>query len=143
VKVRQISVFLENKSGRLAQVTQVLGENGINIRALSIADTTDFGILRLIVSDPDRAYRALKEGGFTVSTTEVIAVEVADTPGGLSAALQTLDQAGINIEYLYAFVQKASSAALVVFRVEQLDEAIKALQASGTRILSEQEVTLL
>jgi len=143
VKVRQISVFLENKSGRLAQVTQILGENGINIRALSIADTTDFGILRLIVNDPEKAYRALKEGGFTVSTTEVIAVEVDDRPGGLAAALQALDQAGINIEYLYAFVQKASSAALVVFRVEQLDEAVEALRAAGIRIIGESEVTLL
>lgn len=143
MKVRQISVFLENKSGRLAQVTQILGENGINIRALSIADTTDFGILRLIVNDPEKAYRALKEGGFTVSTTEVIAVEVDDRPGGLAAALQALDQAGINIEYLYAFVQKASSAALVVFRVEQLDEAVEALRAAGIRIIGESEVTLL
>ncbi|MCL6639646.1 MAG: ACT domain-containing protein [Firmicutes bacterium] len=143
MKVRQISVFLENKSGRLAQVTQVLGENGVNIRALSIADTTDFGILRLIVNDPEKAYRALKDGGFTVSATEVIAVEVEDRPGGLSRALQALDAAGINIEYLYAFLQKASSAALVVFRVEQVDEAVRVLQAEGIRLLSEEEVYLL
>ncbi|HOV78936.1 MAG TPA: ACT domain-containing protein [Bacillota bacterium] len=140
MKVKQISVFLENKSGRLAQVTRALGENGINIRALSIADTTDFGILRLIVNEPDRAYRTLKEAGFTVSATDVIAVEVADRPGGLAEALGHLDRAGINIEYLYAFVQKASNAALVVFRVEQIDEAVKALQKEGTRILSGEEV---
>lgn len=143
MKVKQISIFLENKSGRLAQVTTVLGENGINIRALSIADTTDFGILRLIVNNPDKAYQVLKEAGFTVSTTDVIAVEVTDEPGGLSKALQTLEGAGINIEYLYAFVQKASSAALVVFRVEQLDEAVRVLQETGTRILGEDEVYLL
>lgn len=143
MKVRQISIFLENKFGRLAQVTRVLGENGINIRALSIADTTDFGILRLIVNEPEKAYEVLKESGFTVSVTDVIAVEVADTPGGLAAVLEFLEKAGINIEYLYAFVQKASSAALVVFRVEQVEEAIKVLQQSGTRILSENEVCRL
>lgn len=143
MKVRQISIFLENKFGRLAQVTRVLGENGINIRALSIADTTDFGILRLIVNEPEKAYEVLKESGFTVSTTDVIAVEVADNPGGLAAALEVLEKAGINIEYLYAFVQKASSAALVVFRVEQVEEAIKVLQQSGIHILSENEVCRL
>ena len=143
MKVRQISIFLENKSGRLAQVTRVLGEKGINIRALSIADTTDFGILRLIVSEPEKAYAVLKESGFTVSATDVIAVEVADTPGGLAVTLETLEKSGINIEYLYAFVQKASSAALVVLRVEQVDEAVKVLQQSGTRILSEDEVCKL
>lgn len=143
MRVKQISIFLENKSGRLAQVTGVLGDNRINIRALSIADTTDFGILRLIVNDPDQAYRVLKDAGFTVSTTDVIAVEVVDEPGGLARALRTLERAGINIEYLYAFLQKSSSAALVVFRVEQLDEAVKALQDSGIRILSGDEVYLL
>jgi hypothetical protein len=140
MKVKQISIFLENKSGRLAKVTKVLGESGINIRALSIADTTDFGILRLIVNNPEKAYRVLKNAGFTLSTTDVIAVEVADVPGGLSETLLILDRAGINIEYLYAFVQKASSAALVVFRVEQLDEAVRALQENGIRLLSEEEV---
>ncbi|OAT82936.1 ACT domain-containing protein [Desulfotomaculum copahuensis] len=143
MKVKQISIFLENKSGRLAQVTRVLGDNGINIRALSIADTTDFGILRLIVSDPDLAYRVLKEAGFTVSATDVIAVEVTDEPGGLANAMAVLQEAGINIEYLYAFLQKASKAALVVFRVEQLDEAVAALQAAGIHILSGREVYAL
>ena len=140
MKVKQMSVFLENKSGRLAQVTRVLGENGINIRALSIADTTDFGILRLIVSDPDKTYRVLKEAGFTVSATDVIAVEVADRPGGLADILQLLQNAEVNIEYLYVFIQRTSDAALVVLRVEQLDEAVKVLQEGGIRILSEEEV---
>ncbi|MDK2887812.1 MAG: hypothetical protein PWP72_690 [Thermoanaerobacter sp.] len=143
MKVKQISIFLENKSGRLAQVTRVLGDNGINIRALAIADTTDFGILRLIVNDPDRAYRVLREAGFTVSATDVIAVEVLDEPGGLAGVLAVLQEANLNIEYLYAFLQKASKAALVVFRVEQLDEAIAALQAKGIRILSGEEVYAL
>lgn len=140
MKIKQISIFLENKSGRLAKVTSVLGENSINIRALSIADTTDFGILRLIVNNPDKAFDALKAAGFTVSTTDVIAVEVPDRPGGLAEALAQLQDAGINIEYLYAFLQKATNAALVVFRVEHLDEAITALQKNGIRILEGKEV---
>ncbi|TYO94932.1 ACT domain-containing protein [Desulfallas thermosapovorans] len=140
MKVKQISVFLENKHGRLAEVTRILGTNNINIRALSIADTTDFGILRLIVSYPDQAYRVLKESGFTVSTTDVIAVEVKDEPGGLAGVLEILQQVNINIEYLYAFIQKATNAALVVFRVEQLDEAITVLQKNNISILSGNQV---
>ncbi|MFZ5634478.1 MAG: ACT domain-containing protein [Bacillota bacterium] len=140
MKIKQISIFLENKSGRLARVTRVLGDNGINIRALSIADTTDFGILRLIVNDPDTAYRVLKKAGFSVNVTDVIAVEITDVPGGLAGPLEYLRDAGINIEYLYAFLTKSSSAALVVFRVEQIDEAIRVLQGKGIRILDGSEV---
>ncbi|MDD4335000.1 MAG: ACT domain-containing protein [Desulfotomaculaceae bacterium] len=140
MKVKQISVFLENKSGRLAQVTALLGKNDINIRALSIADTTDFGILRLIVNDPEQAHRVLKEEGFTVAFTDIIAVEVADDPGGLAQVMQMLDRAGVNIEYLYAFVQKASNAALVVFRVEQLDEAVKVLQENDIHVMTGKDV---
>lgn len=143
MKVKQISIFLENKYGRLAQVTRVLGDSDINIRALSIADTTDFGILRLIVNEPDKAYEVLKAAGFTVSTTDVIAVEVPDRPGGLADVLEVLQESNINIEYLYAFLQKASNAALVVFRVEQLDRAIEALQVKGNRLLSGEELYTL
>ncbi len=135
MKVKQISVFLENKYGRLAQVTRVLGDNNINIRAMSIADTADFGILRLIVNDPDAALQVLKEAGFTVSSTDVIAVEIKDEPGGLASVLDVLQQVNINIEYLYAFVQKSTNAALVVFRVEQIDEAIEVLQKNNISIL--------
>ncbi|MEG3069610.1 MAG: ACT domain-containing protein [Peptococcaceae bacterium] len=140
MKVKQISVFLENKSGRLAQVAMLLGEKGINIRALSIADTADFGILRLIVNDPDHTYQVLKEAGFTVAFTDVIAVEVTDKPGGLAQILQLLDRAGVNIEYLYAFVQKASNDALVVFRVEKLAEAVMVLQENGVRVMTGSDV---
>ncbi|NLJ76079.1 MAG: ACT domain-containing protein [Peptococcaceae bacterium] len=140
MKVKQISVFLENKSGRLAQVAMLLGEKGINIRALSIADTADFGILRLIVNDPDHTYQVLKEAGFTVAFTDVIAVEVTDEPGGLAQILQLLDRAGVNIEYLYAFVQKASNDALVVFRVEKLEEAVMVLQENGVRVMTDSDV---
>lgn len=135
MKVKQISIFLENKSGRLAMVTKVLGQYNVNIRALSIADTTDFGILRLIVNEPDLAYRVLKEAGFTVSTTEVIAVEVTDEPGGLAQVLEIMQKDDINIEYVYAFLQKVTNAALVVFRVEQIEEAIKALQQNNINVL--------
>lgn len=143
MKVKQISIFLENKSGRLAQVTKALGDNDINIRALSIADTTDFGILRLIVNDPEGAYKVLKDAGFTVSTTDVIAVEVKDDPGGLSRVLEILENVGVNIEYLYAFLQKATNAALVVFRVEQIEEAIEVLQKNNVSILEDDQVYAL
>lgn len=140
MRVQQISIFLENKKGRLADVSKVLGNNGINIRALSIADTTDFGILRLIVNKPELAYQALKEDGFTVSSTDVIAVEVTDQPGGLSQVLRYLENAEINIEYLYAFVTQNSTAALIVFRVEQVDEAIKVLLENGVNVVPGKKV---
>ena len=140
MKVKQISVFLENKSGRLARVTEILEENRVNIRALSIADTSDFGILRIIVNDPEKAFKALKVEGFTVSETEVIAVEVSDTPGGLANALKILDQSKINIEYLYAFLEKCSEKALVVFRVEQADKAIEVLGQNGINVIKDKDV---
>lgn len=140
VKVRQISVFLENKSGRLAKVARILGDHRINIRALSIADTTDFGILRLIVSDPEQAVAALKAEGMTVSATEVIAVKVPDQPGGLAGILTILDAAGINIEYMYAFVGKTLDDAVVVFRVERIDQAIELLGQKGVQLLTGDQV---
>src|SRR5512142_2297213 len=100
MKVEQISVFIENKSGRLAEIARLLGDAGVNIRALSLADTSDFGILRLIVNDREKAKTFLKEKGFTVSKTDVVAVEVPDRPGGLSSILQTLDSEKINVEYM-------------------------------------------
>lgn len=140
MKVKQISVFLENKSGRLAKVTKVLGDNNINIRALSIADTTDFGILRLIVNNPEKAWQVLKAEEFTVSETEIIAVQVPDHPGGLAGILQILEDSKINIEYMYAFVGKSGADAVVVFRVEDIDRAITLLQQKGIRLLSGKEV---
>lgn len=140
MRVKQISVFLENKSGRLADVTKPLGKNGINIRALSIADTTDFGILRLIVNKPEEANRILRSEGFMVSETDVIAVEVPDEPGGLAGVLEILEQAEINIEYLYAFVGGSSKEALVIIKVEDCEAAIKVLQANNIRVLDGAEV---
>jgi hypothetical protein len=132
--VKQISIFLENKSGRLAAVTRLLADHGFNIRALSIADTSDFGILRLIVNDPARAYQVLKDAGFTVSETEVLAVEMPDRPGGLAGVLDLLNEAGINIEYLYAFVSKSAENALVLLKVENLEKAAGVLTANGVTI---------
>jgi len=135
MKVEQISIFIENKSGRLAEITRILGEAGINIRALSLADTSDFGILRLIVNDGATATTVLKEAGFTVNRTEVVAVEVPDRPGGLSAILQALDQDAINVEYMYAFVERCGGNAVIIFRFDETDKAIAALKAHNFNML--------
>ena len=140
MKVEQISVFLENKAGRLAEVTKVLGEGGINIRALSLADTTDFGILRLIVDQYDKARDILKQHGFTVGKTEVVAIEVPDRPGGLAWVLQILSDSDVNVEYMYAFVQHSGKNAVIIFRFDNLERAIELLQQQGVRIYSGQEV---
>jgi hypothetical protein len=140
MKVEQLAVFLENKSGRLAAIAKTLSDNSINIRALSVADTADFGILRLIVDDTDKATRVLKEKGFTVGMADVIAVEVADRPGGLARVLAVLHEAGLNVEYMYAFVQKSLENAVLIFRFDDPDMAITILQNAGIRILTSQEV---
>ncbi len=138
MKVEQISIFLENKSGRLADVAGVLARAGVNIRALSLADTSDFGILRLIVNNTEKAKEVLKDKGFTVGKTEVIAVEVSDRPGGLAEILDI-----INVEYMYAFVQKSGGNAIIIFRFDELEKAIDALQKAGIRILKGEEVYAL
>ena len=138
--VKQISVFVENKTGRLAEVTKVLGNSNIAISALSIADTTDFGILRLIVNKPDEAEKILGENGFTVSSTEVIAIAIPDTPGSLSKALKALDNSSIGIEYMYAFVGKTTNEALVIFRTENTERAVELLEDSFIRVLNADEV---
>jgi len=140
VKVSQLSVFIENKSGRLADVTRALADANINIRALSIADTIDYGLLRLIVNDPIKAKKVLADAAFTVALTEVLAIEVPDRPGGLAGIIDILAQAGLNIEYMYAFVGKSGENAIVIFRIERIDEAIRILQEKGVRILTGDEV---
>lgn len=124
MKVEQISIFIENKSGRLAEVTRVLGEAEINIRALSLADTSDFGILRLIVNKTDEAKAVLKSKGFTVNKTDVVAVEVPDRPLGLNSILEILDQGKVNVEYMYAFVERCGENAVIIFRFDNTDDAI-------------------
>ena len=135
MKVEQLSIFLENKAGRLAEVTRALSSANINIRALSLADTSEFGILRLIVDDHEKAKVILKEQGFTVGRTSVVAVEVADRPGGLDDILQMLSGSGINVEYMYAFVQPSSKNATLILRFDKTDQAIEVLTARKAPII--------
>lgn len=143
MKVEQISIFIENKSGRLAEVTQTLGDAGINIRALSLADTSDFGILRLIVDKTDSAKAALKAKGFTVSKTEVVAVEVPDRPLGLFGILSILEQSSVNVEYMYAFVERCGDNAVIIFRFDNPEEAIKVLTTNGVNVLAGERVSAM
>ncbi len=143
MNVEQISIFLENKSGRLADVTDSLAKSGINLRALSLADTADFGIFRLIVSDTEKAIAILKEKGFTIGKNDVVAVEVPDRPGGLAGILSTLQGKNINVEYMYAFVQKNEGNAVLIFRFDDIGKAVGALRDAGVRILSNAEVKSL
>ncbi len=135
MRVEQLSIFLENKAGRLAEVTAALAEADINIRALSLADTSDFGVLRLIVNDTHKAKESLKAKGFTVGETEVVAVEVPDKPGGLHNILESLQKANINVEYMYAFVQQSGNNAVMIFRFENVSEAVKLLQNCGITVI--------
>lgn len=135
MQVEQISVFLENKTGRLSEVTAILLEANINIRALALADTSDFGVLRLIVDHTEKARQALKNSGFTVGKTDVVAVEVADQPGGLHTILTMLHGAGINVEYMYAFVRSSGTNAVMIFRIERQAEAIRLLESKGVAVL--------
>ena len=143
MKVEQISIFVENKSGRLAEVTEILAKNGINIRALSLADTADFGILRLIVNDIEKTKKLLKDNGFTVGQNEVVAAEVPDRPGGLAGILGALQGKGINVEYMYAFVQKSEGNAVLIFRFDEIENAIETLRKAGVKLLSDEEVRRL
>lgn len=138
--IKQISIFVENKSGRLAEITKLLGSKNIDISALSIADTTDFGILRLIVNDPEKAEKTLKDSGFTVSSTDVVAIAIEDKPGGLAKVLDILSNNSIGIEYMYAFVGKDGAHALLILRVENPDKAVGVLQKAKIRTLSSKEV---
>ena len=143
MRVEQISIFLENTSGRLAAVTRILADAGVNIRSLSLADTADFGVLRLIVDRTDQAQQVLKDNGFTVGKTDVIAVAVPDRPGGLAGILELLDGAGINVEYMYAFVQRSGDNAIMIFRFDGADKAIHALTQAGVHVLKGQELYAL
>ncbi len=138
--VKQISIFLENKSGRLAEVTSILGGSDIDISALSIADTTDFGILRLIVNKPEEAEKVLRNNGFTTSVTKVTAIGVKDEPGGLARALQVLENGGIEIEYMYAFVSKREDEALVIIKTGESEKAVEIMKVNGINVLSPGQV---
>jgi len=143
MEIKQISVFLENKIGRLAEITKILGNEGVNIRALSIADTAEFGILRMIVSQPEETHSILEKSGFTVLETKVIVVEVADRPGGLAQILEILAKVNLNVEYLYAFVSPKGKNALVVLKIEKLVEAVELLTKEKVKILTPEEISKL
>jgi hypothetical protein len=133
MKAKQVSVFLENKSGRLNEVAQILGEAGINISAFTVADTSDFGVLRLIVSDPDKACDVLKENQFSVRSTDVVLVKSPNRPGALSRMLQILNTEGVFIEYLYAFSMNEDTAVIVI-RPASLDKCLEILENYGDEL---------
>lgn len=139
--IKQISVFLENRKGRLEEFTTLIGENGIDLIALSIADTTNFGILRAIVSDNDKTLELVREHGYTATLTEVLAVAVPDSPGGLASVLRMLNDEGISIEYLYSFVRRVGCDAIIIFRLDKPEEAAKLLTGNGIHLLEQSEIT--
>ena len=134
--VKQISVFLENTAGRLGEVTSLLGKGGVNLRAITIADTADFGILRLIVDDHEKALGLFKEGGFTAKVTEVLAIEVEDGAGGLARVMKIFEDNNVNIEYLYATLEKSADKAVVIFRVEDIGAALDLIEANGLSMVT-------
>jgi hypothetical protein len=140
MKIRQISVFVENKHGRLYEVSKLLGENDVNLKALYLADTTDFGIIRLIVNDPDKAYAVLKANSFTVGKNEVLAISIPDVAGGLAGLLELFNKNTLNIEYMYAFAGGAANATLV-FRFDNTDAAASVLSAANVKLLRESDLT--
>ncbi|MEZ5106688.1 MAG: ACT domain-containing protein [Draconibacterium sp.] len=136
--IKQVSVFLENKSGRLGEVTEILGNAGINISAFTIADTSDFGILRLVVSDPDKAREVLKENAFSVQTTEVILAKTPNTPGSLTRLLKVLNEGGSFIEYMYAFSMDNNSA-VIVLRPTNIQKCMQILETHRDEFLLNDE----
>ena len=138
--IKQLSVFVENRRGKLAEITELLASKGIDLRALTLADTNEFGLLRLIVSKPDEAYRLLQENGIMVRTSEVVAIGVADKPGAFSKAVQLIADVGVNLEYLYTLASPKNGEAVIITRLDQPGEAISALQAGGFRIVDPDEI---
>lgn len=135
MRPRQISIFVENRTGRIAEVTKILGKAGINIRAVSLADTHDFGIVRLIVNEVDKALQILRDEKFTVMDTEVIAAEIPDQPGALAGILETLGEENVNVEYLYGFTELKTGSAVLIFRFEDTEKAIKVMESAGLRLI--------
>jgi len=141
--IKQITVFVENKQGALVMITDKLAANNVNIRALSIAETQDFGILRLIVDDEKIAQKTLEDAGYLIKVTEVVGVKIGDEPGKLTTALGVLDKAGINMEYLYAFMARTEKHAYVVLRVEDNKAAEAILEQGGFHLITEADVNKL
>ena len=141
--IKQLTVFVQNQKGTVVSVTDILAKNSINLRALSIAETQDFGILRLIVNDEAAAERVLAEAGYLIKVIDVVGVKIGDEPGKLTAALDVLDKEGINVEYLYAFMARTEKHAYVVLRVEDNAVAEAALTAAGFKMISEADINKL
>lgn len=141
--IKQLTVFIQNKKGTVVSVTEILAKNNVNLRALSIAETQDFGILRLIVNDEAAAEKVLKENGYLIKVIDVVGVKIGDEPGKLTAALDVLDKANINVEYLYAFMARTEKHAYVVLRVEDNNEAESVLVSAGFKMISEADINKL
>lgn len=141
--IRQLTVFVQNKQGALVSITEALAAKDINIRALSIAETEDFGILRLIVNDDVAAQKTLADAGYLIKVTEVVGVKIGDAPGKLTGALDVLDKAGINLEYLYAFMARTEKHAYVVLRVEDNAATEAALEAAGYHLITDADICKL
>ncbi len=141
--IKQLTVFVENKQGALVSITDVLATNNVNIRALSIAETQDFGILRLIVNNEKTAEKTLEDAGYLIKTTDVVGVKIGDAPGKLTTALSVLDKAGINMEYLYAFMARTEKHAYVVLRVADNDAAEAALEGAGFHLITDADICKL
>ena len=141
--IKQLTVFIQNKKGTVVSVTEILAKNNVNLRALSIAETQDFGILRLIVNDEAAAEKVLKENGYLIKVIDVVGVKIGDEPGKLTAALDVLDKANINVEYLYAFMARTEKHAYVVLRVEDNNEAESVLISAGFKMINEADINKL
>lgn len=142
MKVKQISVFMENQPGRLSEMASALGEAGVNIMALTVAESSDFGVIRMIVTDFEKARKVLKERKFTVTETEVLAVEIPDQPGSLGKVLKVFAENRLNVEYMYAFVSRRQDA-LIVFRFDDPDRAVESLKKTKVRLMTNEEVLAL
>ncbi len=138
--IKQISIFAENKPGRMAGVAKALGDAGVNIRALTIAEAGDFGVIRMVVDDTERGYTALREKGFMVSETDVLAVEIKDVPGGLYEIVNSLGMNNVNVEYAYAFVTAKAERAMLILRVDDVKRATEVLNEAGVRVATKGEV---
>ena len=141
--IKQLTVFVENKQGTMVSITEILSKNNINIRALSIAETQDFGILRLIVNDEEAAKTVLADAGYLIKITNVVGVKIGDAPGKLCEALKVLDESNINLEYLYAFMARTEKHAYVVLRVEDNDAAENVLVNAGFHLITEADIRKL
>jgi hypothetical protein len=134
MKIRQLSVFLENRPGRLAALCHTLAEAGVNLSTLTMAETGEFGLLRLITPDPDKAREVVERAGYAATMTEVFALQVPDRPGGLASVLQVLEPHGISVEYMYAFAMRAGGNAVMVFRFDDMDRALSVLKGAGVSV---------